>query len=135
MNPSFEKINEIITICNQMVSCVRSKGDIRNGNSLYNKYKKRISDFVKEQGLLQRDYAPFAVLKAFYFSSHSYYLNISEVEMVRRTVIELKHELFPDSFDRIFISHREKTKIKLPRLWIYCILLAFQDQLPHNQRA
>lgn len=30
--------------------------------------------------------------------------------MIRRTVVELKHELFSDSFDRIFISHREKNK-------------------------
>ena len=110
MNPSLQEINEIIMLCDEMVNFVDSRGNIRNGNSLYNEYKKRINDFVKEQELSQRDYAPYVVLDSFYFSSSLYYLNISEVEMIRRTVIELKHELFPDSFDRIFISHREKNK-------------------------
>lgn len=110
MNPLLKKINEIIVLCDKMVSFVCSKGNITNGNPLYNEYKERINDFVEERGLSQRDYAPFVVLKTFYFSSPKYYLNMSEVEMVRRTVVELKHELFPDSFDRIFISHREKNK-------------------------
>ena len=110
MHPSLQEINEIIMLCDEMVNFVDSRGNIRNGNSLYNEYKKRINDFVKEQELSQRDYAPYVVLDSFYFSSSLYYLNISEVEMIRRTVIELKHELFPDSFDRIFISHREKNK-------------------------
>lgn len=110
MNPSLQEINEIIKICDKMVNFVRSKGIIRNGNSLYSEYKKKIYDFVKKYELLQPDYAPYAVLDSFYFSTSSYYLNMSEVEMIRRTVIELKHELFPDSFDRVFISHREKNK-------------------------
>lgn len=110
MNPSFQEINEIIVLCDKIVNFVRSKGNIRNGNSLYNEYKKRINDFVKEQGLSQRDYAPYVVLDSFYFSSSSYSLNISEAEMIYRTVVDLKHKLFPNSFDGIFISHREKNK-------------------------
>lgn len=110
MNSSLQEINEIITLCDEMVSFVRSKGNIRKGNSLYNEYKEKIRDFVKKHELSQPDYAPYVVLEAFFFSASSYYLNISEAEMIRRTVVELKHELFPDSFDKIFISHREKNK-------------------------
>jgi len=110
MNSSLQEINEIITLCDEMVNFVGSKGNIRNGNSLYNEYKKKINDFVKKHELSQRDYVPYAVLDSFYFSTPSYSLNLSETEMIRRTVVNLKHELFPDSFDRIFISHREKNK-------------------------
>ena len=71
MNPSLQEINEIITLCDEMVNFVDSRDNIRNGNSLYNEYKKRINDFVKEQELSQRDYAPYVVLDSFYFSSSS----------------------------------------------------------------
>lgn len=110
MNMSLQEINEIITLCDEMVNFVGSKGNIRNGNPLYNEYKRKIRDFVNKHKLTQPDYAPYLVLRYFYFKSPSYYLNMSEVKMIRRTVIELKHELFPDYFDRIFISHREKNK-------------------------
>ena len=134
MNPSLQEINEIIMLCDEMVNFVDSRGNIRNGNSLYNEYKKRINDFVKEQELSQRDYAPYVVLDSFYFSSSLYYLNISEVEMIRRTVIELKHELFPDSFDRIFISHREKKQRSSCRVYGFTVFYWHSKTNCHTTR-
>lgn len=110
MNPKLREINEIIDLCDLMVKHIETKGIIRSGNNLYCSYKNKIKAFLNAHDLMDNDYAPFCVLRALYFEGKSYTVNLSEAEMIRKVIIDLKHELFPDCFEKIFISHREKDK-------------------------
>lgn len=110
MNSQLKEINQIIILCDEMVNEVQNKGILRVGNKTYEAYKKKINAFMSSQNLKQCDYGPYAVLDALFFSKGNYTVNLSEAQTIRNLVVELKHSLFPQSFDKIFISHREKDK-------------------------
>ena len=106
MNEQMNEINEIIDLCDEMIEYIKSKGIIRSGDSIYEAYKIKIDDFFRKYHLEDRDYAPYAVLSKLFFT-HGYSVNLSEASMIRRTVVDMKHELCPNCYERIFISHRE----------------------------
>ena len=116
MNKQLQEINKIITICDELVREVQDKGILRTGNSTYEAYKKMINAFMSSRNLKQNDYGPYVVLDALFFQSNKYTVNISEAQTIRNAVIDLKHILFPQSFDKIFISHREKDKEQVAAL-------------------
>ena len=108
MNPQLKEINEIITICDSMIYSIRESGNLRTGDQNYEKYKRQIYSFLTSHGLKRKDYAPYVVLNALFFNTGSYSVNMSEAQTIRSTILSLKHELFPDAFEKVFISHREK---------------------------
>lgn len=110
MNQHLSEINEIIEICNQMIYYIKKYGIIRANNEFYCTYKEKISSFLEENKLEIDDYAPFAVLKALYFKGTSYTVSMSEANMIRDAVINIKHDHFSDFYDNVFISHREKDR-------------------------
>ena len=59
---------------------------------------------------MRSDYGPYAALNALYFHGRPYFVNKTHVETIRLIVENMKHELFSDSFEKIFISHREKDR-------------------------
>ena len=121
MNPQLKEINEILALCDSMIVDIQKNGIISRGNSNYEEYKARIKTFLATHNLMRPDYGLYAVLDALYFTpnertvrfavgnnSNNYTLNMSEALTIRNAVIALKHEHFPDTYERIFISHREK---------------------------
>ena len=110
MNAELTEINNIISICDAMIADIQKTGILRTGDPNYEEYKSKIKDFFISKQLYKQDYGPYAALDALWFSKNGYTVNISEAETIRKIVIELKHKLFPTSFEKIFISHREKDK-------------------------
>lgn len=118
MNKDLKDINEIINLCEQMLDYIAKYGIIRSGNNLYNAYKEKVSRFFEVRHLEDKEFAPYAVLSRFYFtSSYSpYTVNKSEATMIYKTIVDLKHELYGDKFERVFISHREKDESQVTPL-------------------
>lgn len=108
MNTKLKEINEIIALCDDMLEYVRMNGIIRTGNPSYESYKRLIKSFFANHNDIQHDYGPYLVLEKLYFSGAQYYVCLSEAQMIRKTVVDMKHELYPDCFEKVFISHREK---------------------------
>ena len=113
MNAQLKDINEIIVLCDSMIAQIRDNGVLYSRNQTYEEYKAKIELFLKSNNLIRNDFGPFQVLKALYYSTTGYSVNLSEAMSIRNTVISLKHELFPNAFERIFISHREKDKAQV----------------------
>ncbi len=107
MNPKLQEINELLGLCDQMLSYIQAHGDIRPNNNIYYEYRRKVKSFCSKHNIMNKNYAPFAVLNTFYFESRSYTVNTSEVLAIKNTLVLLKHTLFKDSYEKIFISHRE----------------------------
>lgn len=111
MNNKLKEINDIIYLCDLMIEYISKNGLIYPRNDVYNEYKKKIDCFCENNSLKRKDYAPYQVLSQFYYKeTTSYTINLSEAMMIRRTIVEMKHELFSNCYEKIFISHREKDK-------------------------
>lgn len=110
MNSNLNEINEIIGLCDSMVEVIMQGGMIWTGNTIYETYKKRINAFFTNHNELQRNYGPYLALGSLFFKGSSYSVSLSEARIIRDTVISMKHELYPECFEKIFISHREKDK-------------------------
>lgn len=100
-------INELINLCDQMSAYIQQKGDIKKNNEIYLDYKKKVYSFCEENKLIGKNYGPYMVLNLFWFSGNNYTLNCSGVSIIKNTLIFMKHELFKDFYEKIFISHRE----------------------------
>lgn len=110
MNPKLQAINELIDLCDKMLLYIQQNGDIKPNNELYSAYKYKVNSFCKEKKIDKMEYAPYVVLDKFYFSGTLYSVNMSEVSMIRDTLVTIKHSLFKDCYEQIFISHRESDK-------------------------
>ena len=110
MNNQLKEINSIISLCDAMIDEINRIGIIRTGNPVYEEYKKQIKAYCSSHNLMRSDYGPYAVLDKLYFPSAGYTVCSSEARMIRSTVVGMKHELYPNAYEKIFISHREKDK-------------------------
>lgn len=110
MNPKLKEINELIALCDQMLLYIQERGDIRPNNDLYCLYKLKVESFCKNNKINDVNYAPYAVLCTFFFKSSAYTVNKSEVLAIKNALVEIKHMLFKDDYEKIFISHREADK-------------------------
>ena len=110
MNPQLQEINQIITLCDELIREVRESGILGTGNKTYEEYKERINGFLSKRDLKKRDYGLYEILDSLYFEKRGYTVNLSEAQSIRDNVISLKHQLFPKAYEKIFISHREKDK-------------------------
>lgn len=108
MNRQLNSINEIISFCDSMIDYIHKNGNIRTGDTTYEAYKRQITAFFDSRNDIQRDYGPYLVLGKLYYSRGNYMVCMSEAQMIRNTVVWMKHDLFPDCYEKIFISHREK---------------------------
>ncbi|MBR3318540.1 MAG: toll/interleukin-1 receptor domain-containing protein [Atopobiaceae bacterium] len=116
MNPKLADINGIISTCDAMIEEIHQYGELKGGNQNYESYKWQIKRFLQSNNLIRRDYGPYVALAALYYQNRGYTVNLSEARTIREIVVSLKHELFPDSFEKIFISHREKDKYHVDAL-------------------
>lgn len=110
MNPKLKEINELISLCDHMLSYIQERGDIRPNNDFYLSYKLKVNSFCKKYKIGDKSYAPYAILCTFYFKGSTYTVNKSEVLAIKNALVEIKHTLFKDAYEKIFISHRENDK-------------------------
>lgn len=110
MNPKLKEINELIVLCDQMLDYIQEHGDIHPGNDLYETYKHKVDVFCTNNRLKNKNYALFVILDKFHFGGRVYTVNKSEVSAIRAALVEIKHTLFKDNYEKIFISHREADK-------------------------
>lgn len=110
MNSKLKEINELITLCDQMMFYIQEHGDIRPNNDFYLSYKFKVESFCKQNKINDKRYALFAILCTFYFKGTAYTVNKSEVLEIKNALVEIKHTLFKDCYEKIFISHREADK-------------------------
>lgn len=111
MNEKLQDVNEVIDASQALIDYVQRYGTIRTGNYEYKHYKELIARLVNKYGLEDKDNPFYVVLDKYHFyENRGYTVNLAEARMIYRTLVEWKHELVPDSFEKIFISHREKDK-------------------------
>lgn len=115
MNTQLTEIQTIINLCEKMVEKTDQNQFIYTNDYLYMQYKVLISAFCSKYNI---KYIPtgnymmiYAILDKYYWDKP----NISTVEprearVILETVIKLKYEMFPNVYEKIFISHRETDK-------------------------
>lgn len=108
MNPKLKEINELIDLCDQMLDCVRKTGYIRTYEPAYQSYSRLVDKFCDNYKLADKNFAPYAILKKYWTNSGNCTLYMSEVEIIKKTLLLIKHDFFQDNYEKIFISHREK---------------------------
>jgi len=59
MNQQLREINQIISLCDEMIREVKEKGILRTGNDTYETYKEKINGFMSSHKLKQKDYPVF----------------------------------------------------------------------------
>lgn len=110
MNPGLNEINSLIELCDRMIDFINQYGIIHTGNLQYEEYKKQIIRFFNARNNIRHDYGPYLVLDKLHYSGGGYTVCMSEMQMIRNTLIWMKHDLYPNCYEKIFISHREKDK-------------------------
>ena len=110
MNLKLKEINEIISLCDQMMVVANNIGYIKANHNYYCTYCEKIDIFCSTHNIEDKNYAPYAILSKYCAPFSGYKLFPSEIAEIRHILILLKHDLFKDAYEKIFISHREKDK-------------------------
>jgi len=106
MNSQLKEINEIISLCDCMIKQINEVGIIYTGNHCYEEYKRKIHIFFSTHQC-NRPYAPYIILNRFYFNGQ-YSINMNIAQEIKNAAIRIKHDMYPDLYEKVFISHREK---------------------------
>lgn len=104
------EINEIISLVDKMIEYLKNNSIIKSGNNIYDEYKRNIDSFIRKHNIEERDYSLYRAIRGLYFTSSSFTVNMDEALDIQRYVYQLKSSLFPNIYEKIFISHREKDK-------------------------
>lgn len=113
METKLIEINEIISVCKALVERIQINGIVRAGDDLYEKYKTLINSFCNKYGIkdMQSKMIHSAYLRIIdYYWKGNYTVNVKEAQDILEIIVYLKSLLFPDLYEKIFISHREKDK-------------------------
>lgn len=108
MNLKLKEINEIISWCDRMIDVAQKNGYIKSNHEYYRTYCNKIQIFCNTHNLVDMNYAPYAILNMYWQPFSDVSLLISEIVEIRHNLVLLKHDLFKDTYEEIFISHREK---------------------------
>lgn len=110
MDNKIVEINKILNLTDKMIEYTKTNSVIRPGNNEYMLYKRSVFDFCKRYNVKAQHPALYNLLKFYYYESSPYFVDFVEAQNIRKTIIELKNALCPNSYEKIFISHREKDK-------------------------
>ena len=113
------ELNEIINVCKSLVERIKVNGTVRSKDDLYEKYKVLIDSFCTKYKIQDRTSDSFREIYdtlKHYFWTQRYTVNQNEAQTILETVIQLKYELFPNLYEKIFISHREIDKEQVDAL-------------------
>jgi len=113
MNIGLKEINEIIAVCESLEQYIFMNGTVETGDASYEKYKKLIDRFDDTYSLQTHSSAEVKYLRGklckLYWKD-KYTVCLEEARDIKSLIIKLKHVLFPDYYEKIFISHREMDK-------------------------
>lgn len=119
MDIKLAEINDIIDVCNALVQRIEKTGTVQTGDDLYEKYKVLINLFCDKYDIDKNStklvHSTYLSIKDYYWK-RNYTVNLSEAKAILELVIFLKKLLFPDLYEKIFISHREKDKRQVDAL-------------------
>lgn len=110
MDSKLKELNEILDSVDRMIEYIQLHSKIVRGNTEYDSYKRNILNFCKKHTVQKKYPELYYWLDFYYFESFSYSVNMAEALNIRKLVIELKDTICPNSYEKIFISHREKDK-------------------------
>lgn len=108
MKPDMNELNTIISLCDQMAKKAHKLGYIKTSDEYYLTYCEKISMFCEKHQLNDGNYAPYAILCKYWAPSREDRAYPSEIATIKQNLTIIKHDLFPNDYERIFISHREK---------------------------
>lgn len=113
MNEALKDINNIIGVCETLEQFIYLHGTSGYRNDIYEQYKQMINSFDTAYRLEFNNspkikYLRYQITKLFW--NGKYTISYEEAQDIKSVIIQLKHALFPDSFEKIFISHREMDK-------------------------
>lgn len=113
------ELNEIINVCKSLVERIKVIGTVSYKDELYEEYKALIDSFCTKYKIQDRTSDSFREIYdtlKHYFWTQRYTVNQNEAQTILETVIQLKYELFPNLYEKIFISHREIDKEQVDAL-------------------
>lgn len=138
MDIKLAEINEIIDVCNTLVQRIEKTGTVQTGDDLYEKYKVLIDSFCdkykigkNQSELIKTTY--LTIKENFWIKNYS--VNLSEANTILVSVKYLKSLLYPDLYEKIFISHREKDKEQVDALMELLYAIGIQRPLQNGEKS
>ena len=113
------EIQKIIDVCVSLVERIKVIGTVSYKDKLYEEYKALIDSFCTKYKIQDRTSDSFREIYdtlKHYFWTQRYTVNQNEAQTILETVIQLKYALFPNYYEKIFISHREVDKKQVDAL-------------------
>lgn len=115
MEVKLMELNEIIEVCKDLINRIRKNGNgnVKTGDDLYEKYKTLINAFCTKYDIEHMDskliHSTYLSIKDYYWN-RNYTVNLNEATSILELIVYLKSLLYPNLYEKIFISHREKDK-------------------------
>ena len=107
------ELNEIIGVCEDLIIRIQNNGTVKAGDDLYEKYKSLIDAFCTKYDIEHMSSEPirsiFSNIQNYYWS-RNYTVNLQEAKAILESIVNLKTLLYPDLYEKLFISHREKDR-------------------------
>lgn len=113
MNTKLTDINELIEICEELVNHIQQYGSIDStrgsGYPIYEKYYYKIDTFDDKYNICMNKPTLAEVIKC-YLPKRVNKLCLMDAKYILKTIIELKHSMFPNDYEMMFLSHCSKDK-------------------------
>lgn len=114
MSTQLAEIKEIIKICEMLVDETIKAGSLKSPVPTYEMYKDLIYSFCNKYNIKNHSSklvrTAYSVINSYFWSGSSYTVSPKEASDILQINNFLKQSLFPDLYERIFISHCEKDK-------------------------
>lgn len=130
------EINEIISVCEELVAQIQTIGTVKYRDDIYEKYKALINVFCNKYNIEDNPCedvrCTYRAIKYYYWNGR-YTVNYKEASDILELVVSLKYLLFPNLYEKIFISHREKDKVQVDALIELLYALGIPRPLQNNK--
>ena len=138
VNNQLVEIQSIIKVCERLIQRININGKIRYKDDLYEEYKALIDSFCTKYSIQKKtskNYRDIYDRIKHYFWNERYTVDQDEAKAILETIIQLKYELFPDCYEKIFISHREVDKIEVDALIELLYAIGIPRPLKNEDKA
>ncbi len=115
VNPKLIEIQKVIKVCELLVCKIEQVGDVSTDDETYKEYQKLVLDFCRKYEIKKNKTGNYRniynIIDKYYWSGNrASSVNIGEAKIIYEAVTKLKYEMFPNVYEKIFISHREVDK-------------------------
>ena len=106
------EINELLQLCEVMRQDILANENkyINYKNPTYAIYKEKVVAFVQKHNIEKLYREQYSLINEYYYNSRTWSLNLKEIDILAKVILELKQKLCKDAKNKIFISHSEKDK-------------------------